>query len=140
MLHLFHPAIVHFPIALLVFGGGWEACGLLFGRAAAVRGGGILTLAGTLALLPTVVSGYVASYSVAVPTGVGRRLGLHELGAWLVVAVFVALLFWKGWNRGRIPESQRVAYAILLSVGVLLVAFTALFGGELVFIHGVGVK
>ena len=51
-----------------------------------------------------------------------------------------ALLFWKGWYRGSVPEAQRHYYAMALLLGVLLVSYGALLGGDLVYMHGVGVR
>ena len=139
MRHLFHPALVHFPIALLIVGGLWEAWGQLLGRPAAVRGGGALTVLGTLALLPAVVTGYVALNTVALAPLAERTVALHELNGWSVVALFTGLLFWKAWNRGVIPDSQRRYFGALLLLGVALVASGAILGGELVFVHATGV-
>jgi len=139
MRHLLHPAFVHFPIALLTVGGLWEAWGHFRGRQAAVRGGGTLTILGTLALLPTVVTGYVAANTVPVAPAAARVLALHELNGWTVLALFTALLFWKAWNRGVVPKSHRRAYGALLLLGVALVASGSVLGGELVFVHATGV-
>jgi len=65
---------------------------------------------------------------------------LHELNGWVVAALFVGLLFWKGWYRGTVPESQRRFYAMALLLGVLLVGYGAFLGGDLVYMHGVGVR
>lgn len=140
MLHLFHPAFVHFSVALLIVGGLWEAWGQLTDRERAMRSGGTLTIFGTLSLLPTVVSGYFAANTVPVPPAAKGDFDLHELNGWLVVAVFVGLLFWKGWHRGEVPAGQRRLYGAVLLVGVLLVGLGAFLGGELVYLHGVGVS
>ena len=140
MIHLLHPAFVHFSIALLFLGGLWEAWGQLTGGATSIRRGGIMTIAGTLSLLPTLVTGYLAGNSVPVPEPAKTVFSLHELNGWLVAGLFVGLLFWKGWYRGTVPESQRRFYAIVLLLGVLLVGYGAFLGGDLVYMHGVGVR
>jgi len=140
MLHLLHPACVHFSIALLILGGLWEAWGQLAGRQTAIRRGGIVTIVGTLTLLPTLVSGYLAANSVPIPESAETIFGLHELNGWVVAGLFVALLFWKGWYRGSVPEAQRHYYAIALLLGVLLVSYGAFLGGDMVYMHGVGVR
>ena len=57
MLHLVHPALVHFSVAFLVFGAIAEAGGLLARREALARWGGQLVLVGCVSLVPTIVSG-----------------------------------------------------------------------------------
>jgi len=139
VLQLFHPAFVHFSVALLVLGSLAECFGLLAHRPAAIRFGAPLTILGTLSLLPTLVTGYLAANVVALDGAALATLGLHELNGWLVLGAYTALLFWKGWNRGTVPDSQRVAFALLLLVGLALVVVSAVLGGELVYVHGAGV-
>jgi len=139
VLALIHPALVHFSVALLVVGGLIEAWGLL-GRSERARSfGAPLTLAGTISLVPTVAAGFLAINSVALPPGAERIAARHETVGLLVLALFVASQFWKGWVGGRLPDSQRAAHAALLVAGVLLLIYGALLGGELVYAHGVGV-
>ena len=139
MWHLLHPAFVHFSIALLILGGSWEAWGQISRRDSAIRSGGVLTIVGTLSLLPTIVSGYLAANTVAVPEQARRVFDMHETNGWVVLGLFVALLFWKGWHRGRVSSSQSRLYGLALLLGVALVVFGATLGGELVYVYGVGV-
>jgi len=139
MLHLFHPAMVHFSIAFLVVGGAGEAWGLLADRERLMRFCGTLVVIGTLTLIPTIVTGYLAANTVALSDDARPVLDAHERNGVLLLGLFVATLFWKGWTRGRIPRSQRPWYAIVLLLGVLLAAYSALLGGELVYGNGIGV-
>ena len=72
------------------------------------------------------------------PAAARVTLGRHELNGWIVAAVFVALLFWKGWYRGEVPTPQRKLYAAAELVGVGLVIYGAMLGGRLVYAYGVG--
>jgi uncharacterized membrane protein len=140
MLHLLHPAAVHFPVALLVLGAVCEASGLFSSRDGLRHFGGSLVIAGTLFLVPTIVTGYLAANSV---TPTGRALTIverHELVAWVVGGWFFACLFWKGWMRGEIAGRHRITYALALLVGAGLVVYGALLGGGLVYSLGVGVS
>lgn len=140
MLHLFHPAAVHFPVSLLVLGALCEASGLLSARDGLQRLGGSLVIAGTLFLVPAIVTGYLAANSVA-PSGEALRIvERHELTGWVAGGWFLACLFWKGWTRGEIVGGQRVPYALALLLGAALIVYGALLGGELVFSLGVGVS
>ena len=139
MLHLIHPILVHFSVALLVVGASSEAWGLLRRSERPHSFGAALVLAGTISLVPTIAAGFLAVNSVSLTSWSEPVAGRHEQTGLLVLAAFLASQFWKGWVGGRIPESQRVAYAALLIAGVALVVYGAFLGGELVYVHGVGV-
>jgi len=140
MWHLFHPALVHFTVAFLVVGGCCEAWGMLGRRENLARWGGVLVLIGTLSLLPTLVSGYLAANTVAVSLPAQRVLDAHEANAFALAALLVVAVFWKGWFRGRLPPSQRPWYAVLLLIAVALTVYGALLGGEMVYVHAVGIR
>jgi len=135
--HLFHPALVHFSVSLLVLGGLIEGGGLLARGEPARRFGERLMLLGVASLLPTIFTGYLAANSLAVGAAQPVLDG-HERNAWLLLGVCIAALFWKGWFRGRLPEGQRIAYAVLLFAIVVLTVWSAVLGGEMVYAYGVG--
>lgn len=139
MLHLIHPALVHFAVAFLVTGGVCEAIGLLLHRETWARFGGALMIGGTLALVPTIATGYLAANSTAVAPSALGDLAAHERNGWFVLALAVACLFWKALGRGRIPPRQHAVYALFLLITVLVTLYSAWLGGQLVYLHGVGV-
>ena len=139
MLHLLHPVTVHFTVAFLVTGGIAEAVGILSGRELMERFGGTLLVLGTTCLVATVVTGFLAENSITPPEGSAAAIGRHENAGLLSLGVFLVALFWKAWDRGRVRESVRPLYAVWLLAAVALVVVTAWLGGDLVYIHGVGV-
>ena len=138
-LHLLHPVTVHFTVAFLVTGGIAEATGILAGRERVERFGGTLLVLGTVTLVATVVTGFLAENSITHPEGSSAAIGRHENAGLLVLGVFLVALFWKGWDRGRVRESVRPLYAVWVLAAVVLVIVTAWLGGDLVYGHGVGV-
>jgi uncharacterized membrane protein len=138
LLHLIHPALVHFTVAFLVTGAVCEALGILARREAVERFGGLLVLLGTLSLPPTLVSGILAGNTVTLTPEARQALDAHERMGYLLLGVFLAALFWKAWERGRVTAA-RPAYALLLLAGAALAAYVAFLGGSLVYAHGVGV-
>lgn len=139
MLHLIHPAFVHVSVAFLLVGGACEAAGLLARRAGLVRFGSTLVVAGTVSLVPTVVSGFLAQNSVEVPAPAAAVLQRHERLGLTILGVFLVALLWRAWGRGTLPDAQRPLYAGWLLLGVALVAWEAFLGGEMVYRFGVGV-
>ncbi len=139
MLHLIHPALVHFSVAFLVFGGVCEVWGLARDRDAFTRLGATLVLMGTVSLLPAIFSGYLAANTVEIGEPTGELLAAHERNGWIVLGMFVLAQFWKGWTGGRLPRRQRPLYAAFLVAAVLVTGYSALSGGEMVYFHAVGV-
>lgn len=139
MLHLFHPALVHFAVAFLVFGGLCEAAGIIIDRDGPRRFGGLLVILGTAFVLPTIASGYLAANSLALAGEAREAVETHELAGWILGGWFLGCLFWKAWTRGALPGRQRYVYAAALLVGVALTVYGALLGGGLVYEHGAGV-
>lgn len=139
MLHLVHPALVHFPIAFLVTGGLVEAFGIFARREKAERLGATLVLLGALFLVAAIAAGYLASNTVTPAPGAAEPLDDHERSALILLAVVLVLTLWKAWGGGAVPPSQRIPYAVALLVGVGWTAYTAILGGRLVYVWGVGV-
>ena len=139
MLHLIHPALVHFTIAFLVVGGLAEAYGIARARERTERFGGALVLLGTLALVPTVAAGFLAQNTLPVTGPQAAAIDDHERLGLVVLGIFVPLLVVKAWGRGRPPRGARGLYVVGLIVGVVAVAATAYVGGLMVYRLGVGV-
>lgn len=139
MLHLFHPALVHVSVAFLVLGGLCETYGIVRRNPTIARFGEVLVPLGTLSLLPTVVTGFLAANSLTVPPAAEGLLELHERVGLTVLGLFIVLALWKAWDGGEIRESHRHAYALTLLGGVALVAYGAFLGGLMVYREGVGV-
>jgi len=140
MLPQIHPALVHFSVAFLVVGASCEAYGMLKRREAAERFGSRLLWIGAASLCLTLSSGYVAANTVSVGPAATELLEAHERNGWFLLGLIVAVLFWKGWSQGRIPDSQRLIFALLLLAVVALTIYSALLGGQMVYVHGVGVR
>ena len=138
-MHLIHPVLVHFSVAFLVAGGLLEATGILARREKWELAGAVVLLAGTLFLVPTVIAGFLAQNSVAGFNGGTADVQLHETLGLVLLGLVAALAMWKGWNQGRLPEDQKVPYAVLVLGAVALTMATAWFGGHLVYEYGIGV-
>lgn len=139
MLHLIHPALVHFGVAFVATGALAEAYAAVAGNEAARRFGSPLLGAGTLALIPTVASGYLAANTIELPAGAAATLADHERNGWVLLAGLVLMQFWKAWHGGRLPAVQRRFYALALVALVAWLAYSAFLGGRLVYTFGVGI-
>lgn len=152
-----HPAVVHFPIALLVVA---SATGLLYlfawrrrEGAALVRSFTWIAMAlGWISALVAVLTGLVAQQGLPPRPPYALVINLHIGGGVAILVVYGALLY-RAWlwrqRAGRRPPdapadlldlaSARWLNALLLIVGALLVIYTGYNGGQLVYVWGVNV-
>lgn len=123
--HSFHPAVVHFPIALFLFGALLEVLGFVR-REPALRRAGFLNLAaGSLATAIVVPTGLAALLRVGFPFASVR---VHVTLALAATLSMVGVALWR--RRG---EHTHSAYWVILAAAALLVALTGHFGSKIVF-------
>jgi len=141
LIHLIHPAFVHFSIAFLVFGALSEAVGILGRRERIARFGNTLVLLGTATLPLALITGYMAANSLErQPVEAAALLWRHERNGWLVLGLFFGSQFWKAWNRGRLPGAQRYLYCVLVLGAAAFIVYSGYLGAEMVYGHGIGVS
>lgn len=136
-----HPMIVHFPIALLIVGFIADAAGIIFKKEFYSKAGFYLLILGTLGVVAAYISGNFAGEGVTETGALGKALDVHkeaaELSLWLMTGVAViriALVLLKKYT----GVYKWVAF-VLFFAGVLSIARTGYYGGELVYKHAAGV-
>ncbi len=143
-----HPAIVHFPIALLLTATLFEAGCLVFRSLLWLdRAALTLMVLGGSSLGAAFLSGERAAEAAAPVVGVAQGiLADHEdlatlsLIVWTVTIVLQLFVSWLGRNDLEIQLGIfRLAALVLAFGGAFLVIVTALHGEQLVYQHGIGV-
>ncbi len=137
-----HPMIVHFPIALLIVGFLFDLTGAIFNKNFFSKIGFYLLILGTVGVLAAYISGNVAGDGVSEVGALKQALENHEeaaqLSLWLMVLAsivritFVLLKKYSG--------VFKWAAIVLFLIGILSIARTGYYGGELVFKHAAGVQ
>jgi len=137
-----HPALVHFPIALLVFSVLADLFGKI-GNSAALRAAGRWALFGAL-----------IGAAVAIPAGffdwsrqdigpeVREHVRLHMIVGLVLFVTLVGLNLWRWFFIDRDPQRGSLGWPYLIA-GALALGLTfyqGYLGHELVVDHGVGVK
>ena len=137
-----HPMIVHFPIALLIVGFLAEVVGLVLKKEFFTKAAFYLLILGTLGVVAAFISGDIAGDGVSETGQLKNALETHEHAAqltlWLMIGaavVRIALVWLKKFDR-----ALKHAAFVLFLVGVLSVARTGYYGGELVYKHAAGVQ
>lgn len=142
-----HPALVHFPIALLILGTCADLVVLL--RSQSLTGRGCLPVASTAALLlgaafavPTAIVGDAAfdqAVSLGFPQGpllLHHNFGIATTVLWAVLGLGRLFARWKGYD---LSGRRGWAYWGLCLAGLAALVTTAYFGGHLVYDLGVNI-
>ena len=135
-----HPIIVHFPIALLTASVLVDLAAIVTRRERWHTSAYVLLVAGVVGAAAAVLSGNSAADTHR-QTAVAELLETHEdLATGTRIGFVVTTL-------GRLPLALRhragwplFAWIALAVAGCVLLWMTSLHGGELVYIHGVGVS
>ena len=137
-----HPMIVHFPIALLIVGFLFEIAGLILKKDFFSRAAFYLLILGTLGVIAAYISGSYAGEGVTETGALKNALETHEdaalLTLWLMVGAAllrIAYVLLKAKNK-----FLKWAAFVLFFIGVVSVARTGYYGGELVYKHAAGVQ
>jgi uncharacterized membrane protein len=134
-----HPLFVHFPIALLSIGFFADLFGFLLKRDSLKASGWFVQLLGSIALLPTILTGLLAEAGVSIMGASQETFDAHEQSAFAAATVLLSLALWRAAGRGR-PGRPTALFLSLYAVGIGLLWMAAWYGGELVFQHGIGVQ
>ncbi len=137
-----HPMIIHFPIALLIIGFMFDLFGVLVKKEFFSKTGFYLLILGTLGVVAAYISGNIAGEGIAEAGSLKQAIETHEdaaaLTLWLMVitsVVRIGLVMLK-----KFKGAFQLIYLILFLAGVLSIARTGFYGGELVFKHAAGIQ
>lgn len=141
-----HPAVVHFPIVLLLFGS-ILACGAVRWHALAVLAAVALAIGAGGAVFAVETGQKEKRDEIAIPEGQGKEvLRRHERDgvATRNLSLAAAILALAACFLGRVNLPARRFFAVAAAALSLFVAMrivdTGRTGGELVYYHGVGLR
>lgn len=126
--HSFHPAFVHFPVALLLVGFVLDLIGKKKNNSPLAKVGWYNVSIGLVALIPTTITGIAAMLRLGFPLE-GSML-VHLIGG--IASILFSIASWMLMNRADRPK----AYALLAVLAIISVAVTGHFGAEMVFGSG----
>ena len=137
--HPVHPPTVHFPVALWTTATVCDALALGLGGGIWWNFSFFCLGAGTVAVLPTLVTGLLESTAVEEGGRAERVLGRHVLTVLGASGAYLGCLLLRVGERA--PEGWRLPASVGLSVvGMTLLAIGGWFGAELVYRHGIGLS
>ncbi len=124
--HSFHPAVVHFPIALFLFGAALEFTGWRKKQSAMRLAGWYCVLFGTLSTLLTIPTGLMVFFRSGFQWQ-GTAL-IHFILAVTATVLMTLTVFWR-----RKAAHESYTYFALLLLSGLLVGAAGHFGAQLVY-------
>jgi uncharacterized membrane protein len=130
-----HPALVHYPIALLPTALGADALGRLTGSESLLEIGRRLTPVAAGATLLAGLFGFVAQETVRTDETTEELLATHRTLNIGLVALAAAL----AGKRARMRRPT-LGYLAVGAAGIGVMAYSAYLGGTMVYHHGVGVS
>ena len=138
----FHPLIVHFPIAFLFTSAVVALWAQASGRPGAHLVARVLLWLGTLAAAAAVISGFLASQTVAHVRGAHAVIEEHERYAYILLVLSALLSAWAlvSWRRTHAPPRPAPLWSLGQVLLLVMLVLTAKEGGELVHELGVGTK
>jgi len=130
----FHPMLVHFPIALVVFGFIAEIAALYFKKEIYLsRMGFILLIFGTLSALAAWLTGTLFTSEMEGAAGAIKET--HELFAWITLGTLLAASILRIVLQAKKNENNGLKSVALILYGLaaVSVSITGFYGGTLVY-------
>ena len=124
--HGFHPVVIHFPIALFIFGARLEGFGWIKKRDSFRQAGFWNMAAGALSTLAAIPTGLIIFYRSDY-TWQGKVL-IHVGAAAAATLLMFGVVIWR-----RKKPLTSPAYAVLLALSVIAVGAAGHFGGQLIY-------
>jgi uncharacterized membrane protein len=135
-----HPLVVHFPIALLMASVLFDLSAFLSKREALEKAARWNLIMGLVTAAMAFVTGLQAEESVPPFPVMQEIVERHEKLAYITLGIFVLLFLWRVLKHGKFFRRWPSLYLLVAFLGMLNLAVTAYYGGELVYKYGVGVQ
>ncbi|MDP4175328.1 MAG: hypothetical protein Q8933_15240 [Bacteroidota bacterium] len=137
-----HPMIVHFPIALLFVGFLSDFISLFYKKEFFSKTGLYLLILGTLGVITAFYTGNLAGDGISETGALKQALETHEDAATLTLWIMLSAALLRiafVWMKKYSGAFKYLAFFVFL-VGILSLARTGFYGGELVYKHAAGVR
>ena len=134
-----HAAVNDLPPALLPISVLFDLLGNFFKRESLKAAAFWTLVAGVVGTGAAIVAGLLAEDVVEHSDQAHAIMETHETLAFIVLAIFGILAVWRIVRRGVWSEKEQPIALTAGVIGVLILLYTAMLGGKLVFDHALGV-
>ena len=131
-----HPIVVHFVIAMVLFGVCCDAIGYFAKNARLYEVGWWNMVFATVSIFVAIVFGQVEAGLATPYAAAASDLNLHTLLGWSLSAILAAITGWRYIIRLQTPESLPTAYLGIDAALTLIIMFQIYLGDKLVWVYG----
>ncbi|HWR43455.1 DUF2231 domain-containing protein [Sporomusa sp.] len=137
----FHPAVIHFPIALLLIGFLFDTVSVILKKDSLRGAGWWCLLIGVVSMAVAIGSGIYAENTAGHNDASHAIMERHKNIEYVAAVLFGLMLVWRSLKRTLLPGtvSQLVIYFAIGVLAVGTMAYGAHLGGRLVYEYGIGV-
>jgi uncharacterized membrane protein len=136
----FHPAIVHYPIALI-------SIAALFGMISLFKKKEFFKevafwnlLLGVIGAIAAVLTGLIEEQTLAHNEDIHQILAKHKFTGFSLLILSFAFLTWLWVRKNKFGNKEYTLWVVLLVVSTAITFYQGYLGGKMVFEHGAGVK
>lgn len=137
---LFHPMLVHFPIALLITCGALYLYDCIKPTSQIAKMAFLLHIIGIATLLVGILSGQQAEGEVTHTAAIHDLIVWHARLSWISLWAFSLLLLWRYLRERKFAAAEKWIYALVFAGVLGMMGYSASLGGKLVFEEGAGVE
>lgn len=130
----FHPMLVHFPIALVVFGFLADVISIYFKKEACLsKLGYYLLIIGTLTAFTAWATGVL--FTAEMSGSAGEIKETHEMFAWITLGILIVTSIIRIVYNAKYPENINLKWVafVLYGLAAISVSITGFYGGTLVY-------
>lgn len=134
-----HPALVHFPIALVTLSFIFDLLGRILHKRSLYSSGWWSLCAGSITAILAIPLGYWDMNRAMLDTTTHELVEIHLKLGWVLLAVIIALNLARWWIRRQPDRGPGNLYLSAALLVMCLTLFQGWYGGEMVYGHGAGV-
>src|SRR5688572_11261970 len=135
-----HPAIVHFPIALISIAAVFAVISLFSKKNVFKELAFWNLLIGGLGAMAAVITGLMELKTLVHDDAIHSILEKHEFIGFAILILSLALLTWSWARKNRFVKKEYTAWVFFLVLGLAMVTYQGYLGGRMVFEKGAGVE
>jgi len=135
-----HPAIVHFPVALITIAAFFGAMSLFTKKELFKEIAFWNLLLGVIGAIAAVLTGLIEEQNLAHNDEIHQVLVKHKFTGFGILILSFVLLTWIWVRKKRVGKGEYFAWVLFLVIGTAAVFYQGILGGKMVFEQGAGVK